>query len=119
MTQIILTALVIFAADPGNEAYMNGRYAEAEKYFTEAIQNPVNEFNLAAVYRAQGRYAEAEALYRKAIAHDPSRPAPLDGLALTCQSEGRLAEAEQLAVSALALETSSRTLNVLGLIFTY
>jgi tetratricopeptide (TPR) repeat protein len=117
------------AAGPGNQAYLEGRYAEAEKYFTQALNTESGElaiatFNLAAVYRAQARYDEAEALYRRVIATresafgptHPSLTTALDGLALNCQSQGHLAEAEELAARAMRIEANPRTLNILAVI---
>jgi len=133
MRKIMITAVIfaaeMSAAELGNQAYVQGRYADAEKYFTQALNTESGElaiatFNLAAVYRAQARYDEAEALYRKVIATRESAFGPrhsslttaLDGLALNCQSQGRLAEAEELAARAVAIEANSRTLNILAVI---
>jgi tetratricopeptide (TPR) repeat protein len=135
MRKIISTALALAftlaAANPGDQAYLDGNYPEAEKHFLHALQNApdesgINTFNLAAVFRAQGRYAEADPLYRKVIQiretalgpRDASLATPLDGLALTCQSEGNLAEAEQLAARAVAIEQTPRTINIFAIILT-
>jgi tetratricopeptide (TPR) repeat protein len=117
------------AVDPGNQAYQEGRYAEAEQYFSNALKTVPDEsgittYNLAAVYRAQARHREADPLYRKVIAiresalgpRHPSLAAPLDGLALTCQGLDRLAEAEELATRAMQIENTPRTMNILAMI---
>jgi tetratricopeptide (TPR) repeat protein len=134
VSSLLGVALVAFAGrawagDPGNQAYVEGRYAEAAKHFSKTLETDPDEsgittFNLAAVYRAQARYTEAEPLYRKAIAlrestlgvRDPSLVKPLDGLALTCQGLGRLAEAEELAARAMAIQSTGRTANILAFI---
>jgi Flp pilus assembly protein TadD len=120
---IVIAAVFISrlcAADSGNQAYNDGRYSDAEKYFTQALHtapdDSIEMFNLAAVYRAQARYAEAEPLYVKVIAARPREAAPIDGLALTRRGEGRLAEAEELAERAMTLETTARSMNVLAFI---
>jgi len=60
--------------------YDEGRYAEAEPLYRQAVairertlgaEHPDVAWslhNLAGLYRVQGRYAEAEALYRRALA---------------------------------------------------
>lgn len=66
------------AVEAGNDAYGNGRVAEAEVKFLEAMQQ-AEQFgeddarlslslnNLAAVYHTQGKYTMAEPLYIRAL----------------------------------------------------
>src|SRR5215470_11184719 len=63
----------------GSEAYQQGDYAEAEKWFTAALEiaeRPNGYYqglatslnNLAVLYQVQGRIPEAESLYKRALA---------------------------------------------------
>lgn len=104
-----------------------GRYAEAEELFREALEidratigevHPgyaIDLNNLAGAVRAQGRYAEAERLYREAleITRDvvgeghPSYAIRLNNLAVVVQAQGRSAEAEGLYREALEIDRAT------------
>src|SRR6056297_1086418 len=101
-----------------------GRYADAEGLFREALEigrATIGEghpdyasglSNLAEVVRAQGRYAEAEGLYREAMEIDratigeghPGYAIHLNNLAGVVQAQGRHDEAEELYRKALEID---------------
>ena len=73
------TALWETATEAGRQTYAEGRYADAEKRFAQALalaetfdaqdtRRAVSLTNLGSVYQSQGRYADAEVLYRRALA---------------------------------------------------
>ena len=102
---------------------LQGRYAEAEPLYLEALKIYKAELgdrhpstaqglnNLAELYRSQGRYGEAEPLYvealeiRKAALGDrhPDTAQGLNNLAGLYKSQGRYGEAEPLYVEALEI----------------
>src|SRR5262249_8488490 len=101
--------------DAGNQAYAEGRYAEAALQFRSALtaaegcspEDPrlaASLNNLGQVYRAQGRYAEAEPLLRLALdqreqtldPHDHDLAQSLNDLAALYSAQGRFAEAVPL-----------------------
>lgn len=108
--------------EAGEQAYRQGRYAEAEKALRAAL-NEAERFgpqdprlaasfnNLAALYRAQGKYAEAEPLYKRALAIrekvlGPEHPAvatSLENYAALLPKMDRQAEAEEFEARARAI----------------
>jgi tetratricopeptide (TPR) repeat protein len=66
------------AVDAGNEAYANGKVAQAEIHFLEALKEAesfgeddsrlaLSLNNMAAVYHTQGKYTMAEPLYTRSL----------------------------------------------------
>lgn len=104
-----------------------GRYAEAEKIFTQALEieratvgegHPdyaVQLNNLAGTVWAQGRFAEAERLYREALnicratigERHPNYATHLNNLAGVVRAQGRYSEAERLYRQALEIDRAS------------
>jgi tetratricopeptide (TPR) repeat protein len=126
--------------------YKQGRYADAEPYFQEALAIQEKALgpddpdvaaslnNLAGVYREEGRYGEAEPLYRHALAirekllgrDNPTLASNLNNLAVLFSNEGRFRDAEPLFRRALALKEKAsgpedpdvaRTLNNLAQLY--
>ncbi len=103
--------------------YSQGRYAEAEPLYQQALElrqrllgeehpavaHSLN--NLANLYKSQGRYAEAEPLYQQALElsqrllgeEHPDVAATLNNLANLYRSQERYAEAEPLYLQSLEL----------------
>ena len=110
-------------AAAGRRYFEEGRYAEAEKQYLEAVRKAeefgpkdsrlsVSLSNLAVVYRAQGRFAEGERLYKRSLEIDQSAPGAenlqvattLNNLAVLYRDMGRYAEAVSLQRQALAID---------------
>lgn len=108
--------------EAGEQAYGQGRYAEAEKALRAAL-NEAERFgpqdprlarslsNLAALYNVQGKYAEAEPLHRRALAIDEKALGPahldvatsLENYAALLHQLNRHAGAEELEARARAI----------------
>ncbi len=106
----------------GEEAYRQGRYAEAEQHLTAALKE-AEDFgpedprlalslnNLAVLYKTQGKYAQAEPLYKRAIAIDekalrldhPKVARTLENYAALLRKMKRDAEAKKLEARAQAI----------------
>jgi tetratricopeptide (TPR) repeat protein len=109
--------------------YLNaqGRYAEAEPLFMQALEKRQNSLpaehpdiaqslnNLAVLYDTQGRYEEAEPLYKQALemvqnslpAEHPDIAQSLNNLAVLYDTQGRYEEAEPLHKQALEKRQNS------------
>ena len=106
-----------------NQAYQQGRYAEAEPLYQRALAireeklGPEHLYvaltlhNLALLYQNQRKYAEAEPLYQRALAirekvlgpEHPRVAFSLNGLASLYNSQGKYEEAEPLFQRSLAI----------------
>ena len=111
--------------DAGNEAYENGRIAQAETHFKRAMELaeqfpeddlrlPATITNLAAIYQVQGKYAFADSLYKRSLvlyerAHGRQHPdvaLNLHNLAVLYSAQRKFAEAEPLFRESLAIRES-------------
>jgi tetratricopeptide (TPR) repeat protein len=108
------------AAQNGDLMMTQIRYADAARYYAEAVgltpetRLPAADIlnNLALLYRATGRYAQAELLYQRALAigektlgpEHPTIASMLNNLALLYRATGRYAQAEPLHQRALAID---------------
>ena len=112
--------------EAGVEAYQQGHYAEAEKYYLAALKEaetfgpedprlPTRLNNLAELYRTQGKYAEAEPLYQRALAiwekalgpEHPNVATSLENYAALLRNMNREAEAVQMEAHAKAIRGKS------------
>ena len=103
----------------GMDAYEQGRYSEAEKWWLAALEEAENFGpdderlatslnNLAAIYYSQGNYAEAEPLFKRSIAirekalgpEHPDVAMGLQNYAELLRKTNREAEAEKLEARA-------------------
>ncbi len=110
--------------EAGEQAYGQGRYAEAEKALQAALteaehfgpQDPrlaASLNNLALLYHAQGKYAEAEPLLKRALAifekalgpEHPNVATSLENYAVLLRKMNRQAEAAELEARARAIRT--------------
>jgi len=125
---------------------LQGRYAEAEPLYTQAVATYERTLgdkhpyfatalgNLAQLYGTQGRHSEAEALLKQVIeikkqALGPDHPEVamcMDNLGGHCEKQGRFAESESLRRRALEMKRKAlgpdhpsvgTTLNNLGLLY--
>ena len=106
----------------GREAYQQGRYGEAEEYFSAALKEAENFgpedprlalslSHLAIVYHSQGKSAEAEPLHKRALAimekafapEHPNVATSLNNLGEVYVEQDKYAEAEQLFKRSLAI----------------
>jgi tetratricopeptide (TPR) repeat protein len=94
--------------DRGWKLYEQGRYAEAEAAYREAIRlNPasaVARSNLGTVLRDLKRYPEAEAAYREAIRLNPASAQTHSNLGITLNDLKRYPEAEAACRDAIRLD---------------
>ncbi|HEX7784784.1 MAG TPA: tetratricopeptide repeat protein, partial [Methylomirabilota bacterium] len=107
----------------GDRAYQQGRYAEAERFFTSALeraervgpQDPRVALSLgllAAAYQAGGSYAPAEPLLQRALVigetllgpNHPEVASTLTALARLDTAQGRFAQADPFLRRALAID---------------
>jgi tetratricopeptide (TPR) repeat protein len=83
----------------GTIYYRARRFAEAERYYKEAIgadaKYPLAEFNLGNLYDEQGRLAEAVAHYQRALSLNPQYADAHFNLALLCERTGETLKAVQ------------------------
>jgi CHAT domain-containing protein/Flp pilus assembly protein TadD len=134
------------ANETGMRLHREGRYAEAERLYREALAvrkatlgDRHTEYaqslnNLAMLYRYTGRYAEAEPLLRETLAayraavgdRHPVYAIALDNLGLLYRAAGRYGEAEPLQREALAVRKAvlgdrhpdyAKSLNNLALLY--
>jgi tetratricopeptide (TPR) repeat protein len=106
-------------ARSATQSLQQGRYADAEKQFQEALvrcetsncaELPDILNGLAGLFYEVGRYREAEPLLRRAIemlkpdSDDKLLTAALSNLAAVCHVRGRLAEAQSLYAQAQSLQ---------------
>ena len=106
----------------GLQAYQQGRYGEAEEYFSAALKGAENFGpedphlatslnNLAVLYRTQSKYTEAEPLYQRALAirekalgpEHPHVATSLNNLAFLYYTQGKYAVAEPFYQRSLAI----------------
>ena len=110
----------------GSQAYAAGRYVEAERQFTRALDQLGREpdghvqsivfTNLGAVYRAEARYAESEKSYRQALAerevlfgeNSPALVGALSGLTLLYVNEGQFVKAEAVGRRTIGITGEER-----------
>jgi tetratricopeptide (TPR) repeat protein len=105
----------------GWKLYEQGRYAEAEAAYWEAIRlNPasaVARSNLGTVLRALKRYPEAEAAYREAIRLNPASATTHSNLGIMLNDLKRYPEAEAACREAIRLDPRLETAhNNLGIV---
>lgn len=85
-----------------------GRYAEAEAVFRQALENDPGHvetrYNLGLAYMVQNRLADAEQVLRLAIGARPDYPMAHYGLGLVLKAQGRLPEAEASLQRAVRLK---------------
>lgn len=118
-----LTPLATSLNELASLYYSQGRYAEAEPLYLQALSireqtlghdhpdGATSLNNLALLYKSQGRYAEAEPLYLQALSireqtlgyNHPDVANSLNNLANLYKSQGRYAKAEPLLVQALSI----------------
>jgi tetratricopeptide (TPR) repeat protein len=108
--------------EAGVKAYLQGHYAEAERYLQDAVKEAerfgpqdrrlgMSLHNLAVLYEAQGRYDEAQRLSWRVLAIDENVFGPehaivaedLHNLAAVYHAQRKYAEAEPLYKRALAI----------------
>ena len=94
----------------GAYAFEQQRYTDAERAYTEALNDDPNYYdslsNLGDVYRVQGRLGDAEQMYLRAIAAGAPYADTHYNLGVVYTSEGRLPDAEQALQKALEIEPS-------------
>ena len=92
----------------GNVFYREGRLAEAESQYREAIrfdpENPELSFNLGLALSQRGRLREAETCFRRALQQGPDRPMFHNSLGRVLQRLGNLAEASERYRRAIELD---------------
>lgn len=95
----------------GNHYLDQGRVAEAEAHFRNAIaiepRWSIAHFALAGVLDRAGRPAEAEEHYRIVAEQHPERPAPWLHLATVCRAQGKLDDAARYYEEVLRLLPSA------------
>ena len=111
----------------GLQAYQQGRYSEAEEYFSAALKGAesfgpedprlaTSLNNLAELYRTQSKYAQAEPLYERSLAirekalgsEHPNVARSLENYAALLRKVNRDAEASKMEARAKAIREKSR-----------